>query len=90
MARQGWILTPEQSRAARGWLGWLQSDLAEKATVSLRTVAAFERGEISPLPNNLSAMQRAFESEGITLVFDEQGNPTGIMRRGSRSRAGAG
>jgi ribosome-binding protein aMBF1 (putative translation factor) len=83
-------MTPEQSRAARGWLGWLQADLAKKATVSLRTVASFERGEITPLPNNLSAMQRAFESEGIMLVFDEHGNPIGITRRGDRSRAGAG
>jgi DNA-binding XRE family transcriptional regulator len=32
----------------------LQADLAKKATVSLRTVAAFERGEITPLPNYLS------------------------------------
>jgi transcriptional regulator with XRE-family HTH domain len=77
-------LAPEQSRVARGWLGWLQRDLAEKATVLLRTVAAFECDEISPLPNNLTAMQRAFETEGIRLLFDEAGAPAGIIRQGVR------
>jgi hypothetical protein len=31
----------------------------------LRTVAAFERGEITPLPNNLTAMQRVFEKSRL-------------------------
>lgn len=84
MARQGWALTPEQSRAARGWLGWLQRDLATRANVSLRTVASFERGEINPLPNNLTAMQRAFEAEGVRLLFDENGAAAGMARQGAR------
>jgi len=71
-------MTPEQSRAARGWIGWLQTDLAKKANVSLRTVAAFERGEITPLPNNLGAMQRAFEKAGLRLLFDRKGTAAGI------------
>ena len=74
-------MTPEQSRAARGWLGWLQADLAKKATVSLRTVAAFERGEITPLPNNLSAMQAAFEKAGLRFLFDRKGAAAGVARR---------
>jgi ribosome-binding protein aMBF1 (putative translation factor) len=74
-------MTPEQSRAARGWLGWLQTDLAKAATVSVRTVAAFERGEIIPLPNNLSAMQRAFEKAGLRLLFDREGAAAGVARQ---------
>jgi hypothetical protein len=51
----------------------LQAALTKNATVSLRTVAAFERGEITPLPNNLSAMQRTFEKAGLWLLFDRKG-----------------
>src|SRR5260370_40330025 len=77
LAREPWTMTPEQSRAARGWLGWLQTDLAKAATVSLRAVAAFERGEITPLPNNLSAMRRAFETAGLRLLFHHEGAGAG-------------
>jgi len=58
----------------------LQTDLAKAATVSLRTVAAFERGEITPLPDNLSAMQRAFEKAGLRLLFDREGAAAGVAR----------
>jgi transposase len=75
------INAPGQSRAARGWLGWLQTDLAKAARVSVRTVAAFERGEITPLPNNLSAMQRAFEKSGLRLLFDREGAAAGVARQ---------
>jgi hypothetical protein len=40
----------EQSRAARGWLGWSQAELAKRAYVSLRTVQGFEKGEKAPTP----------------------------------------
>ena len=52
-----------------------------KETVSLRTVAAFERGEITPLPNNLSAMRRAFEKAGLRLLFDREGLASGVARQ---------
>ena len=74
-------MTPEQCRAARGWLGWSQVELARRANVSLRAVAAFERGEQTPRPNNLMAMRRAIEAAGIRLVFDEDGTAAGILRQ---------
>jgi hypothetical protein len=49
--------------------------------VSLRAVAAFERGEQKPRPNNLIAMRRAIEAAGIRLVFDEDGTAAGIICR---------
>jgi DNA-binding XRE family transcriptional regulator len=71
-------MTPEQSRAARAWLSWSQGDLAQRAGVSLSTVHDFEKGQRTPTPNNLGAMRRAIEAAGIRLLFDQDGNATGI------------
>jgi transcriptional regulator with XRE-family HTH domain len=72
------MLTPEQSRAARGWLAWSQEDLAERAHVSLSTIRDFEKGRRVPIANNLNAIQSAIEGAGIKLVFDEGGKAAGI------------
>jgi transcriptional regulator with XRE-family HTH domain len=61
------IITPAQSRAARALLGWSQQDLARKASVATSTVADFERGQRSPVPNNLEALKLALEKEAITF-----------------------
>lgn len=74
-------MTPEQSRAARGWLAWSQAELAKRANVSLRTVQGFEKGEKAPIPNNVAAMRRAIEAAGIRLVFDRDGGAAGILRQ---------
>ena len=58
-------MKPEHSRAARGWLGWTQSDLAKRARVGLSTVKDYESGKRTPIANNLDAMRRAFEAFGI-------------------------
>jgi transcriptional regulator with XRE-family HTH domain len=80
------MLTPEQSRAARGWLDWSQDDLAKRASVSLSTVRDFEKGRRTPIANNLDAMARALHSAGIDLVFDQGGQATGISARPSDSK----
>lgn len=41
-------MTPAQCRAARGYLGWSQRDLATKADVARGTIADFERGVHQP------------------------------------------
>jgi ribosome-binding protein aMBF1 (putative translation factor) len=71
-------MSPEQSRAARGWLDWSQDDLAAKAKVSVSTVRAFEKGRHSTTAANLDAMRRAIEAAGIILVFDDRGRARGI------------
>lgn len=60
-------LTPPQSRAARALLGWSQTELARRASVATSTVADFERGQRSPVTNNLDALKLAFEKEEITF-----------------------
>jgi ribosome-binding protein aMBF1 (putative translation factor) len=77
-------MTPEQSRAARGWLGWSQSDLAERARVAKNTVHGFESGQRTLTRNNIAALQHAIEAEGIQLLFDEAGAAAGIMRKNAR------
>lgn len=61
-------MSPEQSRAARGWLDWTQDQLASAASVSLSTVRDYEKGRRVPIANNLSAIQRAFEAAGVNFL----------------------
>lgn len=61
-------MSPEQVRAARGWLAWTQAELATKAKVGLSTVKDYERGERKPIANNLEAIKRALEAAGIEFT----------------------
>jgi transcriptional regulator with XRE-family HTH domain len=72
------MISPEQSRAARGWLEWRQEDLAARANTSLSTVRDFEKGRRTPIKNNLEAMQLSFEAAGISFLFDGE-TPLGIQ-----------
>lgn len=60
-------MTPEQSRAARGFLDWSQDDLAKAANVSLSTVRDYEKGRRVPIANNLAAIEAALAAQGIAL-----------------------
>jgi ribosome-binding protein aMBF1 (putative translation factor) len=68
-------MSPEQIRAARNWLGWSQAQLAEKAKVGLSTVKDYESGKRLPIANNLDAMTRALEAEGIHFTADSVSGP---------------
>lgn len=74
-------MSPEQSRAARAWLGWSQAELAKRAAVGLSTVQDFERGLRTPIANNIAAIRRVIEVAGIRLVFDRHGMAAGILRQ---------
>lgn len=60
-------LTPPQARAARALLAWSQQDLATKANIATSTVADFERGRRTPVPQNAEAMRAALERAGISF-----------------------
>ena len=64
------MISPQQCRAARAWLDWSQQELATRARVGLSTIKDFERGDRKPIPNNLDAIQRAIETEGMILIED--------------------
>jgi transcriptional regulator with XRE-family HTH domain len=74
------MITPEQSRGARGILDWSQTQLAEAANVSLSTVRDFEKGRRVPIANNLQAIRTALEDAGI-IVIDQNGNGPGVRLR---------
>lgn len=64
------MLTPEQSRAARGLLDWSQTELAKQANLSESTVRDFEKGRRVPSPNNVLAIRNALERSGVSFVRD--------------------
>lgn len=70
-------LSAAQLRAARGWLGLSQQDLADACLVNRRTIAEFERGATVPHDRTLLDLQRALEDRGIELLF-EKGVAVGI------------
>src|SRR4051812_14905135 len=72
------MLTPEQCRAARAWLNMSQEDLANRAKVSLSTIRDFELEDREPIANNVEAIQRVFEGEGIAFT-SEPGGPSGFQ-----------
>lgn len=73
-------ISAEQIRAARGWLGWSQSDLATAAKVGRKTVAETEtRGTIA-YDRTLRDMRQALEAAGVEFVF-EKGVPVGTLVR---------
>lgn len=67
------IITPAQCRAARGLLNWSQTDLANAAHVTQRTIASFELGERQPSLKTYTDMLEAFEGAGIRFIEPEDG-----------------
>ena len=62
-------LTAQQIRAARAFLDWSQTDLAQKSLVSVRTVKRVEGGGQMISAVEL-ALRNAFEAEGIEFTFE--------------------
>ena len=77
------IMTPEQCRAARGWLDWSQGDLADAAHVSLSTVRDFEKERRVPIANNLAAMKAALEAKGIEFVENDETSGLTVLKESS-------
>jgi DNA-binding XRE family transcriptional regulator len=69
-------MTPEQCRAARGWLNWSQDDLAFAADVSKSTVRDFEAGRSIMIVSNLGAIRAALEAVRIGFVFQNDRDET--------------
>lgn len=77
------MITGLQIRAARGALGWSATELAEKAGVSLRTIARFE--EIDGIPpsrtNTLVDVTKALEAAGVEFIGTPEDGPGVRLRR---------
>jgi transcriptional regulator with XRE-family HTH domain len=66
-------LAPQQSRAARGLLDWSQTQLAARSNLGQSTIRDFEKGRRVPTVNNLAAIRRAFEGEGVEFTDGDEG-----------------
>jgi hypothetical protein len=78
-------ISPEQSRAARGLLNWNQGMLATRSNVARNTIARFEVGMNVPGPNNMIAIQKAFEDAGVLFVeHDDIGGPGVRLKKRDR------
>ena len=52
-----------------------QAQLADASNVSLRSIIHFEKGERTPVPNNLAAIREALEAEGVEFIDENGGGP---------------
>jgi hypothetical protein len=67
------MLSPAQSRAARGLLDWSRRQLARVADVDISAIQEFETQE-GQLPAALgNALQQAFENAGIVFIPEDGG-----------------
>ncbi len=67
------IISIEQCRADRGFLGWSQLELAEKVRVGKTAICDFERGKTTPYKKTLEDIRVVFENAGIEFLNDEKG-----------------
>jgi transcriptional regulator with XRE-family HTH domain len=74
------MITAGQCRAARAFLNWSQSKLANEARVGLKTLGNFEAGRSVPIANNLASLQRALEHAGVEFIA-ENGGGLGVRLR---------
>lgn len=80
---RGNTLTAEQCRAARGFLGWTQKDLAHQALVSSGTVRRFETERSVLHKSTKTLLVTAFKVAGVTFTGSDHGIGIFLHRRRS-------
>ena len=70
------MLTGEQCRAARALLRWSQKDLSERASISMVSIRAFEKGG-GMRANNLKLLRLIFGEGGVEMI-SENGGGAGV------------
>jgi transcriptional regulator with XRE-family HTH domain len=73
--------TVSQFRAARGLIGWTQSDLAAEAGLSLPTVKRLELDTAAVSDEARGKMRTALESAGVQFIPDNGGGPGVRLRK---------
>jgi transcriptional regulator with XRE-family HTH domain len=77
------MVETNQVRAARGLIGWSQTELATAAGLSLPTVKRFETGTGAKVSADaVEKMQRALEAAGVEFI-PENGGGAGVRLRKS-------
>jgi predicted transcriptional regulator len=78
------MVTPAQSRAARGLLDWNQQDLANQAKVGIVTIRQLEKGMSEPRRSTLEVVRQAFERAGVEFIDENGGGPGVRLRKRQR------
>lgn len=73
-----------QIRAARGLIGWTQSDLASAAGLSLPTVARFETEATTVSDEAIGKMRAALEKHVVFTPENGTGPGVAMKRKGKR------
>jgi transcriptional regulator with XRE-family HTH domain len=82
-----YVITIEQMRAARGLLGWSQSELAKRAGLSLPTVKRVEAGAGPRVSDEARRrIQQALEMGGAQFIAENGGGPGVRLRKRRRSK----
>jgi len=76
-----------QCRAARGLIGWSQTQLCDAASVGRATLANFEAEKTTPYERTLRDIETALQNAGITFI---DGNYSGSGGPGVRLTQPAG
>ncbi|MDA9433708.1 helix-turn-helix domain-containing protein [Bradyrhizobium sp. CCBAU 51627] len=74
------MISVEQVRAARAWLGISQQEVADAAGIEVRTIYRIENGFRGATERTLRRIKTAFEAKGIVFLFDCS-RPIGISIR---------
>jgi len=81
------LITIEQIRAARGLLGWSQSELAAHAGLSLPTVKRVEaEGRLRVSDDARAKLQKALEIAGVEFIDENGGGPGVRLRKRATKR----
>jgi len=81
------LVTVEQFRAARGLLGWSQTELASRAGLSLPTVKRLEGGFGPRVSDDArSKLRKALETAGVQFIDENGGGPGVRLRKSSKKR----
>ena len=76
------MISVEQLRAARGLLGWSQSQLADRAGLSLPTVKRFETGKGANVSDDARRkLKNALEAAGVIFIQENGGGPGVRLRK---------
>lgn len=77
---QGFLISPDQCRAARALLSWTQAELAMQAGTIRANVVLFERGQGASAATR-RRLQMALEGAGVIFVrADASGGPGVVLR----------
>ena len=79
-------ISPEQSRGARGLLGWSQADLSKASQTATKTIADFERGAREPYPRTLEDVRTALEKAGVEFIAENGGGAGVRLKKHSKAK----